>query len=69
MSESNGHPGYLHRWLWSYSEVGDLLGKSEDAVKDLYRVGQLRGVKVGKTIRFKPDHVREFVDSLQPVEK
>ena len=50
--------------LWSAEETGEALGITPDAVKNLHRVEVLRGHKVGRVLRWKPDDVRQFVDGL-----
>ena len=50
--------------LLDRSEVAALLRVNENAVGHLHRCRQLRGVLVGKNLRWKPATVREFVDGL-----
>ena len=46
-------------------EVGQLLGVTEDCVKNLhYRKKTLRGVLIGASLRFLLDDVRRFVREL-----
>ncbi len=56
----------MSRPLLTAPEVGYLLGCDEAAVKYLHRLRQLPGVKVGKTLRWKPEAVQRYVDGLEP---
>ena len=56
----------LSQLLLDKSEVASLLRVNENAVSHLHRCRQLRGVLVGKNLRWKPTTVREFVDGLNP---
>ena len=56
----------LPRWLWTADEVAAVLGVTEDCVKNLHRIGQLVGVKVGRSLRWRPADVQQYVDTLKP---
>ena len=56
----------LSQLLLEKSEVASLLRVPENAVSNLHRCRQLRGVLVGRNLRWKPATVREFVDGLNP---
>lgn len=56
----------LAQLLLDKSEVASLLRVNENAVSHLHRCRQLRGVLVGRNLRWKPTTVREFVDGLNP---
>ena len=58
--------GALPRWLWTAEEVAAVLGVTPDCVKNLHRVGQLAGVMVGRHRRWRPEDVRDFVQTLKP---
>jgi len=45
-------------------DVARLLQVPEDTVRNLHRTGQLRGVLVGRHLRWKPEDVRRFVIGL-----
>ena len=55
--------------LRTADEVGVLLGVSADTVKNLHRMGQLVGVKVGRSLRWRPADVRAFVEALEPAKE
>ena len=54
----------LSQLLLDKSEVASLLRVPENAVSHLHRCRQLRGVLVGRNLRWKPETVRQFVDGL-----
>ena len=54
----------LSQLLLDRSEVAVLLRVPENAVGHLHRCRQLRGVLVGRNLRWKPETVRQFVDGL-----
>ena len=56
----------LSQLLLDKSEVASLLRVNESAVSHLHRCRQLRGVLVGKNLRWKPTTVRQYVDGLNP---
>ncbi len=45
-------------------QVGELLQVSADTVDNLHRTNQLRAFKIGKHLRWWPEHVREFAEQL-----
>lgn len=51
--------------LLSQLQVSQLLGIEEQTVGTLHRVGKLRGVCVGKSLRWKPGWVQVYVDGLE----
>ena len=59
-----GDPPLLSQLLLTSEQVGQLLNVSEDCVLNLHRCGQLRGVKVGRYRRWRPEDVRRFVEGL-----
>ena len=54
----------MSQLLLDRSEVAVLLRVPENAVNNLHRCRQLRGVLVGRNLRWKPETVRQFVDGL-----
>ena len=50
--------------LWTADDVALLLGVTEHSVKNQYRVRALRGVLMGRHLRFRPSDVRDYIDSL-----
>ncbi|MCH8968889.1 MAG: helix-turn-helix domain-containing protein [Planctomycetes bacterium] len=46
------------------AQVGTLLQVPEDTVENLHRTGQLSGLKIGKHLRWWPEDVRKFAESL-----
>ncbi len=56
----------MEQLLLDKSEVASLLRVNENAVSHLHRCRQLRGVLVGKNLRWKPTTVRQYVDGLNP---
>ena len=48
----------------SKDEVAKALNVRKATVENLHRTHQLRGIKVGKHLRWKPDDVRRFVEQL-----
>lgn len=56
----------MSQLLLDRSEVAVLLRVPENAVNHLHRCRQLRGVFVGRNLRWKPETVRQFVDELNP---
>ena len=52
--------------LLTREEVSQLLVVPPDTITNLHRVRLLSGVKVGKHLRWKPDAVRQYVESLGP---
>lgn len=52
--------------LLTAADVGALLQISEDAVRNLHRVGALSAVKVGKVNRWRRADVERFVSNLAP---
>ena len=59
----------LPRWTWAADEVAAVLGVSGDCVKNLHRLGQLVGVKVGRSLRWRPADVRTYVEALEPAKE
>lgn len=45
-------------------QVAEALTVSEDTIENLHRVGQLRGVLIGKHLRWRPADVSAFVEGL-----
>lgn len=62
--DANDHPQPL---LLNCDQVAALLQVTRDTIQNLHRVRQLRGVKVGKHLRWRPEDVRSFVERLAPV--
>ena len=58
----------LPRWLWNAGEVAAVLGVTEDCVKNLHRTYSLRGVLVGRNLRWRPRDVERYVQGLKPGE-
>ena len=56
----------MSRLLLARPEVSLLLGIPEESVDYLHRMKRLRGVAVGKFLRWRPDDVQRFVDELEP---
>lgn len=45
----------------SAEQVGSLLGVSADSVRGLHRTQELRGFCIGRSLRFHPTRVREYL--------
>lgn len=58
----------MRRLLRTRGQVAELLGVPESSVSYLHRMRRLKAVRVGKELRWKPESVREFVDSLDSEE-
>ena len=56
----------MHRLLLTREQVAAVLGVPESTVDYLHRVRTLRAVKVGKHLAWKPEAVRQYVESLEP---
>ncbi len=52
------------RLAWTAEITAETLGVTQDCVKNLHRTGQLKGVKIGRHLRWRPHDVREFVQRL-----
>ena len=52
------------RLAWTAEQTANVLSVTSDVIKNLHRVGQLRGVKIGRSLRWRPEDVRKFVDNL-----
>ena len=46
------------------AQVAALLQVPEDTIENLHRTGQLSGLKIGKHLRWWPDDVRKFAETL-----
>lgn len=58
------HPILDNTILLTKAEVGEVLRVPAATIENLHRVGQLRGVMVGKHLLWKPETVRRFVEGL-----
>lgn len=63
-SEADHQPGNL--WLLTDEQTAKLLAVTPDTIRNLHRTGQLRGVLVGRHLRWRPADVRHFIDNLRP---
>ena len=52
--------------LWTAEQTAYVLSVTPNTVRGLYRGGGLRGVMVGRYLRFRPADVRTYVDALEP---
>ena len=52
------------RLFLSAEEAADMLGVTPGTVLHQRRIGRLRGVMVGRYLRFRPDDVRAFAAEL-----
>jgi excisionase family DNA binding protein len=52
--------------LWTPAETAYVLSVTAHTVLNLHRGGALRGVMVGRHLRFRPADVRNYVDALEP---
>lgn len=50
-------------------QVADMLAVPKDTVRNLHRIGKLKGILVGKHLRWRPADVIKFVETTQPVEE
>ena len=57
-------PTILEPLVLTCEQVAELLQVPKDTIKNLYRVGQLRGVKVGKHLRYLRSHVVEYLATM-----
>lgn len=51
--------------LYNVKQVQEILSISRSALYVLINEGKLKPVRIGKSIRFRSDHVAEFVASLE----
>ena len=56
----------MAKLLLTREEVSQLLVVPPDTITNLHRIRLLSGVKVGKHLRWKPEAVRQYVESLGP---
>ena len=59
-------PELMRRLLLDRDQTAELLGVGPKTIEYLHRMGQLRGVKVGKGLRWRPADAEAFVKSLEP---
>ena len=48
--------------LLTYQQVADVLGVTDRTVWELVRKGELRNVRVGRSVRVDPADLRQFID-------
>lgn len=53
-------------WVMTMAVVAKLLTVTTETVQTLHRTGQLRGVIIGRHLRWRPDDVRRFIAELKP---
>ena len=46
--------------------VATVLNVESGTVENLHRSGALKGIKIGKELRWRPDDVRQFVQNAEP---
>ena len=51
--------------LWTAEQTAAALSVSPETIKNLHRVGELRGIKCGKHLRWAPQDVIEYVGRLR----
>ena len=56
----------LTRLLLDRDQVASILGVDCSTVDNLHRLRRLRAVRVGRQNRWKPQAVRDFVETLEP---
>ena len=56
----------LTRLLLTREDVAMILGVDGVTVDNLHRLRRLRAVRVGRENRWKPQAVRDFVETLEP---
>ena len=56
--------GLTGELLWTKAETGRVLRVSVDTVANLHRTGRLRGLLVGRHLRWRPQDVAAFVAGL-----
>ena len=56
----------LTRLLLTRDQVASILGVDGKTVDNLHRMRRLRAVRVGRENRWKPQSVKEFVETLEP---
>lgn len=54
------------RLVLTADEVASMLTVPVDTIKNLHRTGQLRGVLIGKHLRWRRSDVLAFVEALKP---
>lgn len=52
------------RLAWNAEVTAEAMMVTPDVVKNLHRTGKLRGVKVGRSLRWRPSDVERFVAEL-----
>ncbi len=50
--------------IYTCEQVARVLQVTPSTIEELHRKGQLTGFKVGRHLRWWPDHVREFAEQL-----
>jgi len=48
--------------LFTLAQAADYMGVSESTVKKLWQERRLTGVKVGRLVRFRPEHLDEYIE-------
>lgn len=48
--------------LLSANDVCELLNCAKSSVYSFHQSGRLKGIKIGKLVRFNPDEVEEFIN-------
>ena len=59
-------PGKRDPLLLTKDAVAELLAIDPETVTNLHRFKKLRGCKVGRALRWRPEDVTRFVAELQP---
>lgn len=66
VASPNETEALLRRLLLTREQVAELLAVPVDTVSNLHRMKLLRGIKIGKHLRWKPITIQNYVDGLAP---
>jgi hypothetical protein len=55
-----------NKWSLTKSEAAALLSVDEGSIDYLHRTRQLRGIKISGNLRWRPDDVKRYIESLKP---
>jgi excisionase family DNA binding protein len=51
--------------LWTYADVGRLLGLSEDSIRRRVKDGSIPAIRMGTRIRFRPATIRRILEERE----
>ena len=65
-SDGERNPAELLQPLMTYREVGEVLGVTDRTVWELVRRGELKNVRVGRSVRVDPTDLRNYIEASKP---